>query len=439
MGDPPALPLLAGTAEADLYEVLEIQKNADKDEIRKAYRKAALRSHPDKVSEDERPAAEIKFKAVQEAYEILSDDNSRHLYDTHGMSAFDKSQGSGGMGEGMDMNDLFNMFASGGMGGMGGMPGFEGGFPGMGGMGRPPPRPKKGKNAEQNYTVTLEELYKGKTSRFKLDKKIPCTTCNGKGGKDKAKSHSCSVCGGRGAVKRLLQQGQFLTEQISECTNCLGQGQVFKDKEKCKKCKGAGVIDSKNMVELYIPPGAQHGEKIISAGEADAYPGQEPGDIVWTLEQEPHEVFERVGNNLRAELHITLAEALTGFDRVVLKHLDGRGIQLRITQPKGKILSPGQWLKIAGEGMPIKRSDAKGDLFLNVTIDFPKDGWIKDEASIKHLRDILPKPAQPIKIDNEVDERDFVGVDLEEVEEQAGGDWEDDDGEGDEVPGCAQQ
>ena len=156
-------------------------------------RQAALAHHPDKVAEDQREEAEIRFKSAKQAYEILNDDEKRHLYDTHGMAAFDPSKGMGGGGP--DMDDIFaQMF--GGMGG--GMGGF-GGMPGMGGMGGGRNVPRKGRSVEQEYEVSLEELYKGKTTKFSNTKNIVCSNCKGSGGKQGAKSHACGMCGGQGA------------------------------------------------------------------------------------------------------------------------------------------------------------------------------------------------------------------------------------------------
>lgn len=195
-----------------ITEVLEIEKGASKIEIKKAYHKvrkpqesarrnhhtnihqAALAHHPDKVAEDDRAEAEIRFKAAKQAYEILSDDDKRHLYDTHGMAAFDPSNGGMG-GGGPDMDDIFaQMF--GGMGGFGGMPGMGG----MGGMPGGRNVPRKGRSVEQEYEVTLEELYKGKTTKFSNTKNIICSLCKGSGGKQGAKTNACAVCNGRGML-----------------------------------------------------------------------------------------------------------------------------------------------------------------------------------------------------------------------------------------------
>ncbi len=172
-------------------------------------------------------------------------------------------------------------------------------------------------------------------------------------------------------------------------------------------------------------------------GEADQVPEQEPGDIVFTLVETEHDIFSRAGPDLKAEMHITLAEALCGFNRVVIKHLDGRGIQINHPQPRGRILKPDEILKVAGEGMPLKKSDAKGDLYLIVKIKFPSDGWLKDEAMIQKLQDLLPKPEEPISAET-VDEVEYEeNVDMDSQWVDADGDGEDGDEEG--QTQCAQQ
>jgi DnaJ homolog subfamily A member 2 len=212
---------------------------------------------------------------------------------------------------------------------------------------------------------------------------------------------------------------------------------VFKDKDRCKKCKGARVVEARKVLELYIPPGSKEGDKIVLAGEADQSPDQEPGDIVFDLKEMPHEVFERSGANLKADIHISIAEALTGFNRVVLKHLDGRGISIHVSQPNGKILRPDQVLRVEGEGMPIKRSEEKGHLYLIVKVDFPEDGWLKDEDTMQKIRKILPAAEEPVKTDV-VDEVEFDDEAQLEDFEVEGGEWEDDE-EGEGGPQCATQ
>lgn len=342
----------------------------------------------------------MKFKSVSQAYEILHDEEKRHLYDTHGMSAFDSSKGAGG---GVDLDDILQQMF--GMGG--GMP------PGFG-DGSGPKRQRRGRDEEQKYQVTLEELYKGKTVKFASTKNIICSHCKGTGGKEKAKPQTCERCKGQGVTIGLRSVGPGLVAQERNvCENCSGTGRFFKEKDKCKKCKGKRTTSEKKVLEIYIPRGAREGERIVLEGEADQVPDQTPGDIIFTLVEDDHEIFQRAGDDLTAELHITLGEALTGFSRVVLKHLDGRGIHLN--HPQGKILRPGQILKVAGEGMPMKRSDLKGDLFLVVKIDFPDESWTPDAASYASLQKILPGPSPAIGA-TEVDEVEYDSdADIEDV------------------------
>ncbi|DAA73129.1 TPA_exp: Uncharacterized protein A8136_5054 [Trichophyton benhamiae CBS 112371] len=416
----------SAAAEVDLYEVLNLDRSASKEEIRKAYRKLALQYHPDKVQEDERKESEIKFKAVSQAYEILYDEEKRQIYDTQGMSAFDGSGRPGGMGGGPDLDDILASMFGMNMGGAG-MPGFAG-----------PGRRRKGPNEEQQYTVSLEDLYKGRTVKFASTKNVICTLCKGKGGKEKATPKKCSTCGGQGQKETLVQIGPGLvTQSMMKCATCDGVGSFFLPKDKCKKCKGTKVTEEKKILEIYIPRGAREGEKIVLEGEGDQQPDVEPGDIVFHLEQAEHKTFKRDGADLCATIEVTLAEALCGFSRVVLKHLDGRGIEIKHPQKPGDVLRPGQVLKVAGEGMPFKRGDARGDLYMIVEIKFPEDGWASNPAVLSQLRELLPVNKAPAIEADTVDEVEFdskASLDnMGENDNQGGGSWvdeDDDDGEG---------
>ncbi|RJE17384.1 DnaJ domain protein Mas5 [Aspergillus sclerotialis] len=317
------------------------------------------------------------------------------------------------------MEDILNMF---GMGG--GIPGM--GMPGMGGR-----KMRRSPDENQKYEVTLEDLYKGKTVKFSSTKNVICSKCKGTGGVEKAQAKECSACKGQGVKQVLSQVGPgMLTQRMVECGACEGTGQVFNPKDKCKKCKGKRVTEEKKQLELYIPRGAREGDQIRLEGEADQVPGAEQtGDIVFHLVEQPHEVFQRTGNDLSAKLDITLAEALTGFHRVVLKHLDGRGIELNHPQEPGQILRPGEVLKIRGEGMPLKKSDAKGDLYLVVEIGFPEDGFFLDKPeALEQLQKLLPAPEPPIEAE-EADEVSFEVADIDEIGGQEAQEaWEDEDG-----------
>ncbi len=348
-----------------------------------------------------RAESEVKFKAVTQAYEILRDDEKRQMYDLHGMDAFDPTKGAGGAG--VDLNDILSQMFGMNMGGMGGMGGGGG-----------PRRPRKGPDEEQAYKVTLEELYKGKTVKFSAEKQIVCSHCKGTGAKDKVKAAPCDRCKGQGIQEGYREVGPgLIRKEIITCDHCQGAGVYIKEKDRCKKCKGKRTVKETKMLELYIPRGSMQGERITLEGEADQFPDQIPGDIVFVLVEEPHDQFTRIGNDLSADLEITLAEALAGFSRVVLKQLDGRGIH--INHPRGKLIRPGEVLKVPGEGMPLKRGDTKGDLYLIAKIDFPEDGWLADESSYDALQKLLPGPEPPIETED-VDEVEFEeDVDIEQV------------------------
>ena len=186
---------------------------------------------------------------------------------------------------------------------------------------------------------------------------------------------------------------------------------------------------------------SRDGDKIVLEGEADQVPDQEPGDIVFTLDEAQHAIFHREGADLSAEIEVTLAEALCGFSRVVLKHLDGRGIHVKHPQPIARVLKPGQVLKVAGEGMPLKKSDAKGDLYLVVKVLFPEQDWLDQYQAIPRLLEILPKPAEPITADivDEVEYDETASLDDFGGNDQNGGAWEDEDVEDGAEAQCAQQ
>ncbi|KAL2114207.1 hypothetical protein VUR80DRAFT_134 [Thermomyces stellatus] len=415
--------------EIDLYELLGVPKDADQDQIKKAYRKAALKHHPDKVPEDQRDESEAKFKAVTQAYEILKDEQKRELYDAGGMAAL---RGGGAGGPNVDLEDILNQMFGFGFG------------PGGGGPGRPGQRrQRRGPDEEQPYKITLEELYRGKTVKFSANKQVICGQCKGSGAKEKVKPQQCEQCKGQGMVEGLRQVGPgLLTREVLPCDHCKGSGNFVKEKDRCKKCKGKRTTQETKVLEIYIPRGSMQGERIALEGEADQAPDQTPGDIVFTLVEEPHDVFTRAGADLSAELKVTLAEALCGFDRTVLTHLDGRGIHIK--RERGHILRPGDVLKVPGEGMPHKRGEAKGDLYLIATIDFPEDGWIKSDAEFEAVKKILPGPPPPIKAE-EVDEVEYEDdADIEEMGARSGdprgggSQWEDVDEE-DAGPQCQTQ
>jgi DnaJ homolog subfamily A member 2 len=380
-------------------ELLGVPKDADADQIKKAYRKAALQHHPDKVPEDRREASEAKFKAVKQAYEILKEDQTRALYDAGGMEALKR----GMPGDGPDMDDILSQMFGFGFGGAGG-----------GRPGRPDAGPRRGPDDEQEYHVTLEELYKGKTVKFQAQKQIICETCKGSGAKEKVQPQECDFCKGQGKVLARMQVGPGLfTQAVRPCEKCMGAGKILKEKDKCKKCKGKRTVKETKMIEIYIPRGSMQGDRVVVEGEADQIPDAKPGDIVFVLAEDGHEVFTRIGHDLSAEVTVTLAEALCGFSRVLLTHLDGRGIQ--ITREKGRILRPGDVLKVHGEGMPHKKGGGNGDLYLVVKVEFPEDGFLRTDQEYEAIQKLLPKPGPEIQAE-EIDDVDYEeNADLDDV------------------------
>lgn len=187
----------------------------------------------------------------------------------------------------------------------------------------------------------------------------------------------------------------------------------------------------------------REGDKIVLEGEADQVPGQEPGNIIFNLIEAEHSVFRRAGADLSAELEITLAEALCGFSRVIVKHLDGRGLHINHHQPKGRIMRPGQVIKIAGEGMPYKKSELRGDMYMIVRVKFPEDGWLRDDDALTKLQSLLPMPVEPImaNIVDEVEYDESASIDDFGAGTQDGEAWEDDEDEEEEEEegGCPQQ
>lgn len=411
--------------ETKLYELLGVSPDASEDEIKKAYRKKAKEHHPDKNIND--PEAGQKFQEMAAAYEILSDSQSRAAYDAVGMEGLNAPSG---MPAGM--NDLFAQFFT------GGQPSFAFDF-GPGGGGR---RGGKGEDTILKYDVTLGDLYNGKSVKMNMEKEVLCSLCKGSGARGNAKPKPCTTCEGKGWTSSTsrLPTGQIGISK-AQCPSCKGAGEKLKEKERCKKCKGDKVVKEKTRQEIFIEKGMSDGQRIVLAGAGDQEPGVPTGDVVFVLRATPHESFERSGNDLLAHITITLSEALLGFSRIIITHLDGRGVKL--TTPPGKIIKPQDSIVLRGEGMPLyRRPDEKGDLYVILDIEMPDQEWL---ASIdcNVLASVLP----PGRIDvnpqpNIVDEASFEESDIVDFGGDDPNDWEDDDGDDDDdilEPDCRPQ
>ncbi len=349
-----------------LYDILGVAPTASENELKSAYRKLALKYHPDK-----NPAAGDKFKEISNAYEVLSNGEKREVYDAYGEEGLN---GEGGAGPGMSPHDIFSNLFGGGF------------FGGAQGGGRPR-GPRKGSDLEFSLGVTLGDLYNGKTSKIAVQRNVICTTCSGKGGMgDSVKQ--CGGCRGSGVKVTIRQMGPMIQQMQSPCTDCAGEGEIIKDR--CRACHGKKVTSEKKVHEVFIEKGMADGQRIKFAGEADQAPGSVPGDVVVVLTLKEHPTFKRSGADLQAKVRIELVTALAG-GSFVITHLDGRVLEGNIK--RGEVIRPDEVRLIDGEGMPVhKRPFTKGDLYISFDVAFPPPSWASPET-IGLLETILPPPS----------------------------------------------
>ncbi|KAG9149114.1 hypothetical protein Leryth_010704 [Lithospermum erythrorhizon] len=358
------------------YDLLGVSKTATEDEIKKAYRKAAIKNHPDKGGDPE------KFKEVAQAYEILSDAEKREIYDQYGEDALKEGMGGGG-----GMNDPFDIFQS-----------FFGGSPFGGGSSRGR-RQRRGEDVVHPLKVSLEDLFNGTTKKLSISRNVLCSKCNGKGSKSGASS-KCSGCRGSGMKVTTRQIGPGMIQQMqSVCNECRGSGETISDKDRCPQCKGEKVVPEKKVLEVAVEKGMQHGQKITFPGVADEEPDTVTGDIVFVVQLKEHPKFTRKGNDLFVEHTLSLTEALCGF-QFVLSHLDGR--QLLIKSMAGEVVKPDQYKAIEDEGMPMhQRPFMKGKLYIHFTVEFPDSLGLEQ---VKALEAVLPPKPESQLTDMELDE-----------------------------------
>lgn len=367
--------------ETAYYDVLGVKPNASNDELKKAYRKLALKYHPDK-----NPNEGEKFKQISQAYEILSDPDKRSIYDEGGEAAIKK--GGGGNNDFTSPMHLFEMF-------------FGDAFSG----GRR--RERRGKDLVHQMSVTLEELYNGTVRKLALQKSVICDRCEGRGGK-KGAIEKCQQCRGVGVETKIQQVGPGLMHQIEQvCRRCSGQGEIISEKDRCKQCNGRKTVRDRKILEVHVEKGMRDGQKILFSGEGDQEPNLQPGDIVIVLDEKEHHTFMRTGHDLFLKMQIQLVEALCGFQKVI-KTLDER--DLVITSLPGEVIKNDQTKCIMGEGMPMyKNPFEKGRLIIHFLVVFPDR--IPSEL-IPTLEQCLPdRPVVTIPINAE--ECDLVDLDPE--------------------------
>lgn len=356
------------------YETLGVNKNATKEEIKKAFRVLAHKYHPDKNKGDDK-----KFKEVNEAYQVLTDDKKRANYDRFGsadMGGFSQSgqnsgfggfggfDFSGGNGNGVefDMGDLGDIFGD-----------FFGG-----GMGRGNRRVRRGRDLSVDMKLTFEESVFGVSKEITINKPSTCNSCGGNGSKKGTKMDSCKTCNGQGQVREIKRSIFGNISSVKTCESCYGAGKI--PSEKCSDCHGSGINKKDETIKVNIPAGINSGEMIKMSGLGEAIQGGKSGDLYVKINITPHAIFKRQNLNLTMDLHIKLTDSLLGMN-YKLKTLEGNTIEVKI--PEG--IKHGELLRVRGKGVP--SSLGRGDIIIHVLIDLPNKLSKKAKDLIEKLKE----------------------------------------------------
>ena len=333
-------------SKSDYYEVLGVSKDASERDIKKAYKRLAMKYHPDRTAGDKE--LESKFKEVKEAYEVLTDDQKRQMYDQYGHAAFE--QGGGGHGGGF----------GGGHGDFGDIFGDVFGDIFGGGGGRRQSRQQRGSDLRYNMDLSLEEAVRGKDVEIKVPTWVSCKPCDGSGAKAGSKPKTCTTCHGAGQVQ--MRQGFFAVQQT--CPTCQGTGQIISDP--CDSCHGQGRVEKTKTLSVKIPAGVDTGDRIRLSGEGEAgMHGAPAGDLYVQVSVREHPIFQRDGNNLYCEVPISFTTAALGGE-IEVPTLDGRA-KLKIPSES----QTGKMFRMRGKGVKSVRSGAQGDLICKVVIETP--------------------------------------------------------------------
>jgi len=345
-------------AKRDYYEVLGVAKDVSAAELKKAYRRVAMKFHPDRNPDD--PSAEEKFKEANEAYEVLSDEQKRSVYDRHGHAGVDQQSGMGGGGS-ANFSDIFGDV-------FGDIFGGSGGGRGRGG-------PARGSDLRYNLDLSLEEAVKGTSVQIKIPTLVGCKPCSGTGAKAGSKPMTCGTCAGHGQVR--MQQGFFSVQQT--CPTCRGRGTLISDP--CKSCHGQGRVEETKTLSVKVPSGVDTGDRIRLTGEGEAGPDGGPsGDLYVQVSVRKHDIFQRDGADLYCEVPIDFVDAALGGELEV-PTLDGR-VKLKVPAET----QTGKLFKLRGKGVTPVRGGAVGDLLCRVVVETPVSLTSKQKDLLKEFQ-----------------------------------------------------
>ena len=371
-------------AKRDYYEVLGVSKGASAEEIKKAYRKLAVKYHPDKNPGDKE--AEEKFKEAAEAYSILSDPDKKARYDQFGHAGVEGAgpDFSGGFG---NLDDILKEFFGGGFGGFGGFSGFGGGQ-------RQQQRVYRGRDIRVRVKLTLEEIAKGVEKEITIEKSVPCHDCGGRGAKNASDVKTCPACNGTGQVQRVVNTFLGQTVSYSTCQQCGGEGKVITNP--CRTCGGTGLVRKRETIKVKIPAGVEAGMQLTLQGEGHAAKNNGiNGDLLVVIEEQEHPNLKREGNNLFYTKVISVPDAILGAD-VEIPGIDGT---YKIKVDPGT--QSGTVVKLKGRGLPtVNGYGGTGDLYVKIAVWIPKKLEKDDKAAVEALRgksSFTPNPSREDK------------------------------------------
>ncbi|CAG0953592.1 MAG: molecular chaperone DnaJ [Bacteroidetes bacterium] len=368
-------------AKRDYYEILGVSRNASEDEIKKAYRKLAIKYHPDKNPDDKE--SEEKFKEAAEAYEVLSNAEKRQRYDQFGHAGMGANGGAGGFG-GMNMEDIFEQF-----GNIFGE-GFGGGF---GGGQRGGKRVNRGTNLRVKVKLTLDEIVSGVNKKIKVNKFIACKECHGTGAEKGSSYNTCNTCRGSGRVTRITNTILGQMQTASTCPACGGEGQTIT--KKCSSCHGDGIVRGEEIISVDLPAGVEDGMQLSMSGKGNAAPrGGIAGDLIIVIEEQEHEFIKRDGSNLMHDLYISFIDAVLGAS-VEVPTIEGKvKIKIEPGTHAGKVL------RLKGKGVPQLNSYGRGDFLIHVNVWTPQHLSKEEKELLEKLRhsdNFKPHPSKKDK------------------------------------------